>query len=132
MWVFLICRFPQSVNNTGNLLAASSRQLGRSTKQLNTATINALGKSTKIISNALTAANGRNMKAPERDQHLAKIQDEYRKRKDSKYKDRALPPIKKTNLNLMAGKSDLQEYLQERNLLETRYSKQTVSVFRYN
>lgn len=64
-----------------------------------------LAKSVKIISDGMTAKGKRSVSAPEREEQLRAVQNQYRKEKD-KYIDRPLPPVRK-RLNFGPGREHL-------------------------
>lgn len=98
----------------GNLIGASTRQLDSSRRAFRTE--NSLSKS--LLRTSRIIRDGQNLgnwtKAPEREKLNEEFQQNYRQRKDSKYKDRQLPPItrRQKRLNLGPGRSALSQKLQ--------------------
>ena len=109
-------RFNVSVGRKG-VLGASSRVLGQTDRDITGEERSNLVRSAKWFRGDIQRKGSRFDQAPERDNFRRIIQDDYLKRKDHKYKDRALPPIKEKNkFHLGPSKQNFVSRLRERNL----------------
>ena len=107
-------RFRVSVGRQG-ILGASSRRLGTADQVIDPRMHRDLRRTANTYADHLRVTSQFD-RAPDRENLQSALQDGYRKRKDSKYKDRALPPIKENKFDLKLGKQELVTRLRERNL----------------
>ena len=107
-------RFRVSVGRKG-ILGASSRYLDETDPGMTADVRRDLKRSAKQYIGEIRKGS-RFDRAPDRADLQRVLQDGYLKRKDNKYKDRALPPIKEKKFCLGPGKEDLVSHIRERNM----------------
>ena len=106
-------RFRVSVGRPG-ILGASSRHLGTDLNA-NPALSRDLRRTATAFADQIRLTSRFDI-APDKDMMRRVLQDGYQKKKDSRYKDRPLPPIKENKFDLKLGKEELVSRLKERNL----------------
>ena len=107
-------RFRVSVGRKG-ILGASSRYLDETDPGMTADVRRDIKRSAKQYIGEIRKGS-RFDRAPDRADLQRVLQDGYLKRKDNKYKDRALPPIKEKKFCLGPGKEDLVSNIRERNM----------------
>ena len=108
-------RFAFSVGRKG-VLGASSRFLGQTDREITGEERANLARSAKWYRGDIHSGS-RFDQAPDRDDFRRILQDDYLKRKDNKYRDRSLPPIKEKNkFHLGPSKQNFVSRLRERDL----------------
>lgn len=107
-------RFRFSVGRQG-VLGASSRFLNNTDREFTAVDRSILARSAKGYTGEIQKRS-RYDNVPERDDLRRALQDDFYRRRDNKYKDRALPPIKENKFHLGPSKAELVSRLRERNL----------------